>query len=336
MSIDVSSIVELIRGNTWADQPRTADKATITMATVPGWARGERILRVNIAAGIRQLHHVNKADQIREESRRGRRGESGRTACHRWQRPGVANPDVHQTGSNSIILTTRKRKGRAIIPILPDLRALLDSIGPGTGAILRNSRGEPWTESGLGSVFQKAKPEGFDRTMHDLRGTSATWLAVRGLTDEEIARTIGWTAKRIGEIRSRYVDEARVIVSMVERLSAWHFTKFVKRPQTGGTEMGLSYCFYSSGGAFCSPLEVRHHAGTWGPTLRAAGVILARDDQLCHCNRVGYVVDGLRKRRGKPMVQKSRHNVRTSFWSRYNPPVGVKDNVQTELLEPLP
>jgi hypothetical protein len=123
-------------------------------------------------------------------------------------------------GDNAIILTTRKRKGRAIIPILPDLRGLLDSIGAGTGPILRNSRGEPWTESGLGSVFQKAKPTGFDRTMHDLRGTYATWLAMRGLTDEEIARTIGWTAKRISEIRSRYVDEARVIVSMVERLSA--------------------------------------------------------------------------------------------------------------------
>jgi integrase len=119
-------------------------------------------------------------------------------------------------GDKAIILTTRKRKGRAIIPILPDLRALLDSIGAGTGPILRNSRGEPWTES----VFQKAKPDGFDRTMHDLRGTYATWLAMRGLTDEEIARTIGWTAKRISEIRSRYVDEARVIVSMVERLSA--------------------------------------------------------------------------------------------------------------------
>lgn len=42
----------------------------------------------------------------------------------------------------------------------------------------------------------------------------------RGQTDGDVARSIGWTAKRIGEMRSRYVDEARVIVSMVERLSA--------------------------------------------------------------------------------------------------------------------
>jgi len=223
--------------NTWANQPRTADKASVTMATVLGWAQGEGIVPVNIAAGIRQLHHVNKADQIWEESHwdamraskdgKGRSlftphlGRALRLASLTGLRLGdlvrVAWEDV---GEKAIILTTRKRKGRAIIPILPDLRALLESIGPGAGIILRNSRGEPWTESGLGSVFQKAKPEGFDRTMHDLRGTYATWLAVRGLTDEEIARIIGWTAKRIGEIRSRYVDEARVIVSMVERLSA--------------------------------------------------------------------------------------------------------------------
>jgi integrase len=125
----------------------------------------------------------------------------------------------HDVGDKAIILKARKRKGRAIIPILPEFRALLDSIGRGDGEVLRNSRGQPWTESGLGAVFQKAKPESFDRAMHDLRGTYATWLAMRGLTDDEIARTIGWTAKRISEIRARYVDEARVVVSMVERLS---------------------------------------------------------------------------------------------------------------------
>jgi integrase len=86
--------------------------------------------------------------------------------------------------------------------------------------VLRNSRDKAWTESGLGSVFQKSKPKGFDRTIHDLRGTFVTWLAMKGLTDEQIARIVGWTAKRVGEVRARYVDEARVIVSLVDRLSA--------------------------------------------------------------------------------------------------------------------
>jgi Phage integrase family. len=55
----------------------------------------------------------------------------------------------------------------------------------------------------LGSVFKKNKPKWFDRTMHNLRGTYVTWLTVMGLTDEQIARIVGWTAKRLSEIRAR-------------------------------------------------------------------------------------------------------------------------------------
>jgi integrase len=217
--------------NEWADKPRTADKASVTMATVLGWAQEQGIISVNIAARIRQLHSVNKADQVWTDShwKAIRAVKDYPAHLDRALRlaslTGLRLGDlVHLTwqdvGEKAIILTTRKRKGRAIIPILPDLRKLLDEIGPQkTGEVLRNSRGKPWTESGLGSVFQKTKPEGFDRTIHDLRGTYATWLAMRGLTDEEIARIIGWTAKRIGEIRARYVDEARVLVSLVDRLT---------------------------------------------------------------------------------------------------------------------
>lgn len=126
-----------------------------------------------------------------------------------------------QVGKQTIIVEkTRKRGGRAIIPIVPELRALLDDIGGESGPVLLNSRGKRWTESGLETVWQRRKPAGFDRRIHDLRGTYATLLASKGLTDDEIARVIGWTAKEVSAIRARYVDEARVVVSMMERMSA--------------------------------------------------------------------------------------------------------------------
>ena len=105
------------------------------------------------------------------------------------------------------------------IPIFPELRAWLDALPHQKGPLLLNSRGKGWTTSGLESVFQRQKPDGFDRTMHDIRGTFVTWLAIKGLTDEEISRIVGWTAKRVSGVRARYVDEARVIVSLVDRLS---------------------------------------------------------------------------------------------------------------------
>lgn len=36
-----------------------------------------------------------------------------------------------------------------------------------------------------------------------------TRLAVNGLTDEQIARIVGWTAQRVSEVRARYVAKAR-------------------------------------------------------------------------------------------------------------------------------
>lgn len=214
--------------DTWASQPRTADKASVMVSTVLSWCVERGILPTNIASGIRQLHDVNKADQVWEERHWTAMKDAPahlidalKLASLTGLRLGdLVRLDWSHVGDQAIILTTSKRKGRAVIPILPELRALLDSRKHREGVILRNSRGHGWTESGLGSVFQKAKPAGFGRTIHDLRGTYVTWLAVRGLTDDQIARIVGWTSKRVAEVRARYVDEAAVIVSLVERLSA--------------------------------------------------------------------------------------------------------------------
>ena len=220
----------------WASQPRTADKASVMMATLLGWAMERGRLGVNRAAGIKQLHRVNKADEIWEDhhwTAMEAMDKDGKPICpaHLMDALKMAHLtglrlgdlvalDWTHVGEKAIVLVTHKRKGRAVIPIVPELRIHLDAREHRTGIVLRNSRGQGWTESGLGSVFQKSKPKGFDRTIHDLRGTYVTFLAIKGLTDEQIARIVGWTAKRVSEIRARYVDEARTIVSLVERLSA--------------------------------------------------------------------------------------------------------------------
>ena len=129
--------------------------------------------------------------------------------------------DWAQVGEQAIIVEkTRKRGGRAVIPMYTELRQWLDARTVKTGPVLLNSRKKAWTESGLETVWQRRKPKGFDRTIHDLRGTFVTFLALKGLTDEEIARVVGWTAKRVAQIRARYVDEARTIITLAGRLSA--------------------------------------------------------------------------------------------------------------------
>ena len=217
----------------WADQPRTADKAVVMMVTLLNWGVENGKLKQHHCHGIQLLHSVDKSEQIWED-RHWKAVEDVKefpahvmTAIRLARLTGLRLGDLVRLEWTQVfdqqitIEKTRKRKGRAVIPIFPELRTLLDEIGrKESGTVLLNSRQKAWTESGLETMWQRRKPEGFDRTLHDLRGTFVTFLAVKGLTDEQIARVVGWTAQKVAEIRARYVDEARVVVSLVERLSA--------------------------------------------------------------------------------------------------------------------
>lgn len=208
-----------------ADTPRAADRAIGTLATVLGWAHDRGLVAHNPARGIKHLHKVNRADLIWEE--------------RHWQMVKDVAPQVHrvlvlasltglrqgdllnltweQVGPDYIATDTAKTGGEAVIPMHAELARTL--MGPGKGPILRNSIGEPWTTSGFKSSWRTAKPAGFDRRFHDLRGTFVTRLCIAGFTDAEIADIIGWSADRIAAIRLRYVDRTRVAKARAERLA---------------------------------------------------------------------------------------------------------------------
>ena len=215
--------------NEWSHQPRTADKATVMLATVLGYGMELGLISINVAAKIKHLHSVDKSDEIWERRHKrafARAPKHLRNALLLAGLTGLRLGDLVRVtwadvGPKAIIIaSTKKRGGRAVIPILPETRTLLARLGKREGALLKTTRGTAWTESGLGSVFQKFKPDGFDRTIHDLRGTFATRLIMAGLTDEQAAMVMGWTAKRIAQIRARYVNEERVIIDLAARLSA--------------------------------------------------------------------------------------------------------------------
>lgn len=221
--------------NSYAATPRTADFSTLIMNILLGHGMELGRLNVNVAAKIKKLHKVNKAKDIWEARH-----------WEQWNQPGIPahlNEAVflalwtgmrmadlvrvtwEEVGTDAIIIMPRKgvkRNSRAVIPILPELREWLNRTPTNkrTGTILLNSRQESWTTSGLSSVFQKKRPEGFDRTFHDLRGTFCTKLILKGLNDEECRSIMGWSTKHIYEIRQRYVDEGRVVLNLAKRLAA--------------------------------------------------------------------------------------------------------------------
>lgn len=208
-----------------ADTPRAADRAVGMLATVLTWAEDRDMIAHNPALKIGKLHKVNRADMI-WETRHWKAVEGVPGYIHRvlalGSLTGLRIADLlalawEDVQDGFVALRTRKTGGEAIIPLHTELDKFLT--GPGRGVILRNSRGEPWTPDGWQSSWHKARPEGFDRKVHDLRGTFATRLMIAGFTDSEIAIVMGWTAERIAAIRMRYVDRSRVAKALAERLN---------------------------------------------------------------------------------------------------------------------
>lgn len=214
-----------------ADTPRAADRCVGMLATVLAWAEDRELIERNPLAKIGKLHKANRADLIWEPhhweavnalDRDGKPVVPGyiRRVLTLGSLTGLRIGDLLRLAWEDlqpgyIALKTRKTGGEAIIPLHPELARFLT--GPGRGVILRNSRGKPWTVDGWQTAWQRAQPEGFDRHVHDLRGTFATRLMAAGFTDTEIALVMGWRAERIAAIRMRYVDRGRVARALAAR-----------------------------------------------------------------------------------------------------------------------
>lgn len=211
----------------WQGQPRTADKLAGMMSILLEWGKNHGRLTTNIAHDIKGLHDSNRSHIVWEQHHwdaiEPHASAELMTALRFASMTGfrlgdLVNVEWSHVQGQIIRFTTAKRKKAVTVPIFGELRKFLDALPHRSGPILRNSYGRKWTASGLGGVYQKAKAH--DVHIHDLRGTYVTWLCVKGLTDQEIAKIVGWSETTVAEIRLRYVDEARVVHSIVERLSA--------------------------------------------------------------------------------------------------------------------
>ena len=143
---------------------------------------------------------------------------------------------------------SRGKRRKAIVPMTDALEKLLEELRTrhrkeGVNTVLVNERGASWTAAGFGGSgsFGKVRDaanivhveEGDDgqpverrKHLHDVRGTFCTLLLTEcELTDEDAARIMAWSPARVAKIRSTYVDSARVVVALAERMRAKHGAK---------------------------------------------------------------------------------------------------------------
>lgn len=159
----------------------------------------------------------------------------------------VTDANVYETAIVKKALKISRRKRRtATMPRIPELDALLEDLAgreraEGVTTLLVNSFGRPWSGDGFGGSFNRIRdaagivhtdPEtGKQKAkhLHDLRGTFATRLMLAGLTDQEIGTVMGWAPETVGTIRRTYVDDARVVVAIGDRIANSTVKSTVKR-----------------------------------------------------------------------------------------------------------
>jgi integrase len=143
---------------------------------------------------------------------------------------------------------SRGKRRRMTMPRIPALDALLQELRGrtrilGVETVLVNSYGRPWTGDGFGGSFNLVRDEAAilhvdeetgerrKKHLHDVRGTFCTKLLTESdLTDREAAEIMGWSPERVADIRRVYVDQARVVVAIGERIRHIAVKRSVKRP----------------------------------------------------------------------------------------------------------
>lgn len=213
------------------------ESAASVLSALLSFGLDQSDLSINVAAGLPKLHTADRADIIWEpgeiEAVCKAAGAEVARVIHLARMTALRQGDLLSlpwsadkgTHIDWMPSKSRRRARRIIVPVTPELRGILDATPKKGVQILLNTRNRPWTGDGFRTQFGRAKTEAAqksptlkNKTFHDLRGTAATHLALAGLDDREIAEIVGWSEKRVQDMRRRYVDREALILSSVARL----------------------------------------------------------------------------------------------------------------------
>lgn len=241
----------------WRDErsnkPRTADIGVTVLRSLLKWARLNGFVAINAASEIPAIAQSGTRAEIiwTEDDMQAFFAEAIKlerpqlidglrlAALTGLRRADLVSLTFDHVGefavSKTALKKSRGRRRKATIPMTDDLQALLDELrtrprAEGVNTVLVNSFGKPWSGDGFGGSFNRIRDaanivhedeeEIYLKRLHDVRGTFCTMLlADCGLTDAEAANIMAWSEKRVANIRRVYVDGARVVVAIGQRIA---------------------------------------------------------------------------------------------------------------------
>lgn len=218
----------------WSDSPRAAQYAWSVAKRIASWAHDRGTIGPHVITGGAALYKSNRAELVWTSADIAAFNAAAPPAARRLLAvalsTGLRAGDLarlswsHIVEGRAVQIRTSKKQRVATIPILAEMRAVLDDTPRDRMLILLNERGRPLTaESASKTIRRWATRAGVnpDLHLHDCRGTAATRLVREGVAFDRVAICMGWSIKYAVEVVANYVAldpaGADAVIELLER-----------------------------------------------------------------------------------------------------------------------
>jgi integrase len=211
-----------------AGSPGAANNRLKYLSAMMAWGVESGLLKNNSARDVRQASyertgfHTWTQDEVRQAEAAWAIGTRQRAALSIMLFLGLRGGDVRTltwglVKGSTISLKPRKtakHKNAAVLelPILPQLRRVLDGTPKQHAVIIVNKFGQPFSERGFGQWFaEECTKIGLPHcTAHGLRKAGATIAAERGATTKQLMAIYNWTSPQQAETYVRTADRRKL------------------------------------------------------------------------------------------------------------------------------
>jgi integrase len=196
-----------------------------------GWAKESRHIKVNPTEGVKGFGkktngwHVWTDDEIERFETKWPIGTRERLALAILLFTGFRRGDAAKLGPqhvrNGIItLRTEKTGSDVIIPMLPELAAVIEATKTGPQSFIATVEGRPMTKESFGNWFGEAcEAAGVPGRAHGLRKAGATRAANNGATEAELEAIFGWTGGKMASLYTRQANREKLARAAIAKLS---------------------------------------------------------------------------------------------------------------------
>ncbi|MDR6952336.1 integrase [Ancylobacter sp. 3268] len=211
------------------DTPEAANARIKALRHVFKWAMAEEVpgvtgnpaRDVTFFKGSDEGHHTWTLDEVAAFEARHPVGTKARLAFSLLLYTGVRRSDVVKLGRQMIrngwlYFTETKGRARRVkqreIPLLPELRAVLDVSPSGNLTFLITEYGAPFSEAGFGNWFRDRCDEAGLKhcSAHGLRKAGATIAATAGATEHQLMAIFGWESPKQAAVYTRKANRRRL------------------------------------------------------------------------------------------------------------------------------